>query len=511
MSASTRALRARAPKARATRVRGRVTARLLRGVPTAAWLCALVACLNAVAWSIITPPFEVPDEQSHFAYVEELARLHRLPSSGAQRYASDEQEAIDDVESWRINLQPEQHALASRAQQRKLESDLALEVNNSTPGLGDAGAAATEPPLYYALETIPYELGASGGVLAQLALMRLLSALMAGLAVLFTFLFVREILPSVPRAWTIAGLAVAFGPMLGFIAGGVNPESLLCAVAAALFYCGARAFRRGLTPGLAIAIGALTAAGLLTKLNFIGLVPGVLLALVLVAWRLSRLVGVRRALRTLAPGLALAAAPVCAYALVNALSHHHVLGIVSGTLASKAGHRSLLGEASYIWQLYLPRLPGMHVDFPDISPLRNIWLNGLVGDYGFEDTFFPRWVDNVAVIPVLVLAASCAREVWAHWEALRGRLAELVAYLAMAIGLLGLIGASSYLSFPAEAAAFPEPRYLLPLTPLLAAVLALAARGTGRRWGASAGALIVVLFLAHDIFSQLQVIGRYYG
>jgi 4-amino-4-deoxy-L-arabinose transferase-like glycosyltransferase len=485
--------------------------RVLRRVPTAAWLCALVACLNASAWSIITPPFEVPDEQSHFAYVEELARLHRLPSSGMQRYASDEQEALDDVEAWRINLQPEQHALASRAQQRKLERDLAAAAKVSTPGVGDAGAAANEPPLYYALQTIPYELGASGGVLAQLALMRLLSALMAGVTVLFTFLFVRETLPSVPRAWTVAGLAVAFGPMLGFISGAVNPESMLCAVSAAVFYCAARAFRRGLTPWLAIAIGTLTAAGLLTKLNFIGLVPGVLLVLALAAVRSSRTLGVRRAARALAPALALAAVPVCAYAAINALSHHRALGLVSGVLASSAGHRSLLGEASYIWQLYLPRLPGMRVDFPDISPIRNLWFNGLVGDYGFEDTFFPRWVDNVALIPALTLAALCARELWAHAAALRQRLAELGAYLAMALGLLLLIGASSYLSFPAEAAAFPEPRYLLPLTPLFGAALALAERGSGRRWGASAGALIVVLFFAHDIFSQLQVIGRYYG
>jgi len=485
--------------------------RALRRVPTAAWLCVLVACLNAIAWSIITPPFEVPDEQGHFAYVEELARLHRLPSSGTQEYASDEQTAIDDVESWRINLQPLQHALASRAQQQKLESDMASTAASSSAGVGAAGVAATEPPLYYALQTIPYELGASGGVLYQLALMRLLSALMAGVTVLFTFLFVRELLPSTPRAWTLAGLAVAFGPLLGFISGGVNPESMLCAVSAAVFYCLARGFRRALTPRLALATGALTAAGLLTKLNFVGLVPGVLLGLALLAMRSSRTLGARRAARALVPALALAAAPVCAYAVINMLSNHHTLGIVSGTLASSAGHRSPLGEASYIWQLYLPRLPGMHTDFPDISPTRNLWFNGLVGDYGFEDTFFPRWVDNLAVIPAFAIVTLSLREAYMNRSALRRRLGELGVLLAMAAGLLILIGASSYLSFPAEAAAFPEPRYLLPLTPLFAAVLALAARGAGRRWGASAGALIVVLFIAHDLFSQLQVIARYYG
>jgi 4-amino-4-deoxy-L-arabinose transferase-like glycosyltransferase len=483
----------------------------LAGIPAAAWLCALVACLSAVSWSFITPPFQVPDEQAHFAYVEELARTHRLPSSSTQEYAPDEVTALEDLEAPRVSLQPDQQPIDSHAQQQKLASEVAGAVATSSPGIGAAGAAASEPPLYYALETIPYELGASGGVLDQLTLMRLLSALMAGISTLFVFLFLRETLPSSPRAWTLAGLGVAFLPLLGFISGAVNPDSMLCALSAAIFYCLARAFRRGLTPRLGIAIGTLTALGFLTKLNFLGLAPGILLGLVLLTKRCAQDLGRRAGARTLAPALAIASSPVWAYALINTLSHHKPLGIASSVIAVTASHHSLLGEASYIWQLYLPRLPGMHVDFADISPIRELWFNGLVGQYGFEDTFFPRWVDNLAVIPVIAIAALATRELLAHRPALRSRASELGVYLTMAVGLMILIGASSYLSFPSEAAGFPEPRYLLPLIPLFGATLALATRGAGRRWGASVGALIVVLFIAHDLFSQLQEIARYYG
>jgi len=38
-----------------------------------------------------------------------------------------------------------------------------------------------------------------------------------------------------------------------------------------------------------------------------------------------------------------------------------------------------------------------------------------------------------------------------------------------------------------------------------------AVRGAGRRWMAVTGAAMVVLFLGHDIVSQLQVVARYYG
>jgi 4-amino-4-deoxy-L-arabinose transferase-like glycosyltransferase len=484
----------------------------LSGVPSAAWICALVAFLSAASWAFITPAFQVPDEQAHFAYVEELARTHRLPSSSSEEYASDEVEALLDLEVGQVSLWPQRHTIATKAEQAKLEADLARQVKSSKPGVGDAGVAASQPPLYYIVEAIPYEVGVSGGVLVQLTLMRLLSAVFAAISTLFVFLFLREALPSSPRSWTVGSLSVALFPMLGFISGAVNPDAMLGAVSAAIFYCLARAFLRGLTPRLAIVIGVLTAVGFLTKLNFIGLAPGIVLGLVLLARRSSRTLGTRTAMRALGGALVIAASPVVVYALVNQLSHHHTLGIVSGEapVTTASGH-SIFGEISYIWQLYLPRLPGMHVDFADISPLRNLWFNGLVGEYGFEDTYLPRWADNIGIVAAIALVALCVRELVNRWPAMRRRATELVVYLAIALGLLVLIGAASYATYPAEAAAFPEPRYLLPLLPLFGAVIALATRGAGRRWGPAVGALIVVLFLGHDIFSQLQEIARYYG
>ncbi len=75
-----------------------------------------------------------------------------------------------------------------------------------------------------------------------------------------------------------------------------------------------------------------------------------------------------------------------------------------------------------------------------------------------------------------------------------------------------LIGASLPIStWATKGSAPPSPATWRRCFRLLAAALALAARGAGRRWGPAVGAVIVVLFLAHDIFSQLLVLGRYYG
>jgi Predicted membrane protein (DUF2142) len=476
-------------------------------IPRAAWACALVAFLNAFCWSFLTPPFQVPDEVDHYAYVQQLATTGSLPTSSEESYSAQEQQALQDLRYYDVRESPEGRTIASRAQEARLERDLALPLSQ-TNNHGAAGVAASEPPLYYALQTIPYLVG-GGNLLDRLERMRLSSALLAAVAVLFVFLFLREALPRAPWAWAIGALSVALAPLLGFIGGGVNPDSMLAAVAAALFYCLARGFRRGLSPRLAVALGATIAVGFLTKLNFVGLVPGALLGVGLLAARQAR--GSNRlALRSMAVALAIGASPVVLYVLHNLLAGHPLLGDVSKAVASLQG--SVPHAISYVWQFYLPRLPGMHDYFPAISTTRQIWFDRLIGLYGWLDTVFPGWVYTLALIPACLIAALCARALVLERDALRSRLAELLVYGAMLVGLLVLVGVDSYTnSFKPIGELYAEPRYLLPLAALAGAALALAVRGAGRRWAAAAGALIVVAVLAHDIFSQLLVISRYYG
>jgi Predicted membrane protein (DUF2142) len=486
--------------------------------------CALVAAINAACWSLITPPFQVPDEPDHFAYAQQLAETGRLPRSSGKQFSQEEETALADLRQPEVKERPQNTASFTNGQQLKLQRDLSAPLGR-TDG-GEAGVAASEPPLFYALQTLPYELGAGASLLDRLELMRLLSALMAGLTALFAFLFVREALPGARWAWTVGGLGVAFSPLLGFMSGSVNPDAMLYAVSAALFYCLARAFRRGLSLRSACAIGATIAIGLLTKLNFVGLLPGACLGLILLARRAraqnraapdgDRAIPDTHAYRDrpyvwVACAVALGAAPAVLYAIVNVLSGHPTLGIVSGTAGSVGHHGSIPGEISYIWQLYLPRLPGMPHDFPGFLTIRDIWLDGYIGLYGWLDTVFPGWVYDVALVPTGLIVLGGLRALLAARSTLRERLDELLVYAAIGLGLMVLVGADSYLKFPGIAAEYGQTRYLLPLLSLLGAILALAARGAGRRWGHLAGVSIVVLLFAHDLFSQLQTIARYYG
>jgi hypothetical protein len=479
----------------------------LRRAPAAAWLCVAVACLNAASWSLITPPFEAPDEPEHVGYVKVLAEAGTLPTAGGS-FSVEEEVALRDTHLKTVAEDPEYQPISSPAQNQMLQDDLASHRGPPEAGREHAGVAASQPPLYYALEAIPYTVAHGGTLLDRIAAMRLLSALMAGLTALFTFLFVRELLPGDPWAWTGGGVGVALVPLLGFTSGAVTPDSMLFAASGGTLYCLARGFRRGLARRGALVLGATIAIGLATKLNYVGLAPGALLGLIVLSRRAARTQG-RAAYVSCALALMLALSPAAVYVVAHVASGAPALGIVSRVGSSTPG--SPLAELGYIWQLYLPRLPGMHEDFGGIFTARQIWFDGYVGLYGWLDTTFPGWVYELALIPAALIAGLGLRGLSAGRAVLRGHVAELVVYGAMCVGLLALIGADSYSVFPKLDAEYGQARYLLPLLPLLGVALALAVRGAGRRWAPAVGVAIAMLFLAHDVFSQLQEVARFYG
>lgn len=488
--------------------RWRDTRQLARAIPVAGWVCASVAVLNAACWSVITPPFQVPDEPSHFAYVKQLAEAHTLPSSNSFEFSPEEDRALGALNKGNNLILPPTGTTGSLAQQRKLERELALAAELPREGSKGVGGGLIEPPLYYLAETVPYTIASDGTLLTRLKLMRLFSALFAGITAMFAFLFVRETLPATRAAWVAGGLSVAFAPLLGFMSGAVNSDSLLFATAAALFWSIARAFRRGLTYRRAILIGTITAVGLLSKSGFVGLLPGVLVGLGVLAWRMARS-SRRSAYRAFALGAGIAASAIVLLVIIDLVANKSPVTSTStpGTIASH--HRSFFAAISYVWELFLPRLPGMTPYFPGVFTTREIWFDGFVGQYGWTETAFAGWVYTLAGIFGVAVLVACVRTLVVLRATVRERLTELAVYAIMSVGLLVLIGGASY--FAVEAGAYTEARFLLPLLSLMAAGVALATRVAGRRWEAVLATLVVLAMMADDIFSQLLVISRYYG
>jgi hypothetical protein len=479
----------------------------LRRVPTAAWICAVVALLNAFAWSLMVPPFQGKDEVDHFAYVQDLAENHVLPSNGQENgvYSPQLTQVLGGLRYFTVTHAPQVRAISTLAEQRILTQ--AVHAGGSLRASGEAGIATSEPPLFYALQTVPYELG-HGNILVQLQLMRWLSALFGALTALFAYMFLRELLPRSPWAATVGALCAALQPMFASMSATLNPDALLYTITAGMLFCLARAFRRGLTPRLALALGAFIAAGSVEKLNFVAIAFGALVGLAVLAVREARAKGVR-GLHSPAIVAIVGLSPLMLYAVRNALSSRPAFGFLSSGLVAAP---SQWDEFSYAWEMFLPRLPGMTHYFMGIKTYKDIWFDRSVGLYGWMDTVFPTWVDNLALIPAGAIALLCGRSLLARRDALRAHAPELGVYAVMSVAVLAMLGIESFHGDALQhGPSFVEPRYLVPLLPLLAGVLSMAVLGAGRRWAPVVGAALVVLFLGHDVFSQLQVLARYYG
>ncbi len=492
--------------------------RILAGIgriPRAGRVCFLVAFVNVAIWTVVIPPFQVPDEISHFGYAQYLAQTGKPPPQGpVAQYSPQEQTALNALDFVSVIGHVKQRGILSSIEDRALRQIMA--TNPSPVGEGGVSSVTNQPPLYYALEAIPYWLSPSHDIFTRLELMRLLSALMAACTVLCIYLFLRELLPGSPWTWTVGALVVAFQPTFDFISAGVQGDNLLFLASAATFLMLARAYRRGLDTRRGAAIGLVTVAGVLGKLTFVALVPGIALALLLLGWRAwprER----RQALRGIGVAAAIVVLPVLAYAVLNTTVWHRgglTAGGFAGAATAKlpAGHTVTLNETlDYIWQLYLPRLPFMHHKEFSYFPLTVTWLDGTIGHFGWVDYTFPMWVYTVARYVFIALAVLA----FSTLVRLRGKilpwLGLLGCFAVMAVGLLAAIGYAGIRYRESTGSIFEQARYLFPLLSLYALGIVLAARGVGRRWAPALGAGLVVLAMVHGLFAETLTISRYYG
>jgi 4-amino-4-deoxy-L-arabinose transferase-like glycosyltransferase len=484
--------------------------RLGRRLPRAGWLCLAVALLNGFAWSLISPPFQVPDEISHVAYVQYLAETGKAPHHVAGDYMSEEErQTLESLRFFKVVGQGANRPIWTADEQRALDAVEAAPLDRVSDG--SSSTAVNNPPLFYALQAVPYELASGGSLLDRMFAMRLLSVLLSALTVLCVFLFLRETFPRSPWAWTTGALAVAFQPLFGFISTGVNNDSGLFLASAFLFWMLARSLRQGLTRRRGVAIGLAIGLGLVTKLTFVAFVPAAGLALLALALRGKP--GRRRvAIESLGIAAAVAAVPVIVYLGLNELWDRQVFGALAGTEAVQFDGRagSIREELSYIWQLYLPRLP-FQADMFAGEALRTVWLNGLIGRFGWLDYGFETWVYDLGFGIAIAIAVLAAVGTLRALPTLRARWVEIAVYGLAVAGLAVIIGHPGYSSRIGAPYPFEQARYLLPLLPLYAGVLVLAARAAGSRWAPTVGALLVVLAATHSVFAQLITLARYYG
>jgi hypothetical protein len=441
------------------------------------WLIVAVAILRALVWVVALPPWQGPDEGAHYSYVERIAVEHSIPPLDRSGHDSFSDAIAQSTAS------TDYIGLLTRQQLRLLRRDMTSfpsEPANLSGHSSGTLLTGSYPPEYYLLGAVAYEVPGLHNATARLYAIRIVSALLGGLAALLIFRLLLAV--GVPELFSVLGtLAFVQLPMFTQSSAIANPDILLsvtlAGLAASLLRARVDMTRRRLLfalmwvvlAGLAKPIGGPTALVMVVAL--LGLGPAGS------SWR--RRIGV---------GAALAASLIVSY-VAEAIAASFS---VRGTYTTVSMIRYSL---SYLWQFYLPRLwfmtPGPYSGH-DYLPSWWVWIETSVGRFAWLTVPMSEWWYRLAFWSLLAATVLAA----VGLVRARSRDVRVVAALLTAVlGYVLLLHMAEILLLINNGGLLLQGRYLLPIVPLLLAVLMSGLARLGRLGVATATALVGVTFV----------------
>jgi hypothetical protein len=485
------------------------------------WLFVL-AVLNGAAWSVITPAFQAPDEVDHFAYVQSLAERGAKPSpypaSPAQRWSTAEQDALLGSDMLTNHQLSDSRAPGLPADVTAYHRLVA--VNH--PRTNDGGGLQTTSgygPLYYLAVTPGYLAASGGSVFSQLEAARLVSVIIGALACVFAFLTVREIAPRQVWLAVLAAGLVTFEPMYGFLSGSVNNDIGIDAGAAAVAYLLVRLISRGLDRRVLVGLGLLLGVLPFVKDSAYELYPLALLAMAGALWKARAL---RRGMRV-ATAVSLAAVAACtviAYELAAALDRGltpaapsrgaaQSIATAGGSLSAALHHP--FAYLTYLWEVFLPRLPGMSPHFAVAGlPANTIFTRRGWAAFGWYDVLFPGWVYAVLAAAMLGALGLGILAIWRERRFAARHWTELTLLVAFPVVIVAAFEAVFFTTTDRPLIA-EMGRYVFPALAPLAIVAGGALYGFGRRRVVAAGSVLLVVLLAFSYASQLLTLTAFHS
>jgi 4-amino-4-deoxy-L-arabinose transferase-like glycosyltransferase len=499
-----------------------VTARA-RGLAAAvpkplAWLLIVVATFG-LAWAMIVPPWQSPDAFTHYAYTESLATRLALPGrSGYNELSAGARAGEAAVGAHQLQWSsPEAKpnwdpsvADRSRAGSSRL---------SRSDGAGPTPSSAN-PPLYYVYATVPYLATFGGDALDRLSAIQLWGVALLLATVSAAWLLAGEVFGRRRLLQLLTAAVAGLQPMTAFMSTSVNPDALLITLWTLALWLGARLIHRGANRREITALCGLTAAAILTKESSYALVPPVALALVL-GWRRRADTELERPANVVGRAILLSALPVMAWIVIVRALNRPALTIAPPTASvSRAPGAFVSHFLDYLWQFYLPRLPGQapfHVPtlaalpWPRVmpgGPLWNLWIREGWGVFGWVDVYMTSWVyialaSVTAVVVVLALAIIARFRDRLRWS--------LLAYFGLAVGsLLAVVHVIEFATLRSGQGPFIQGRYLLPVISLFGLAVALVVSRIPARSRGPVSAVLIVGLLSLQVLALATVAKAYY-
>ncbi|MFL7793933.1 MAG: ArnT family glycosyltransferase [Anaerolineae bacterium] len=237
----------------------------------------LIYVIVAVLYGALTPIFETPDSNGHYAYIHELTEGRGFPAHDTP--------SGERVTGY-VAGHPPLYYLLSAAAAFWVKDDVDFmdwAWFNPFHAMGDASATANKNRLIHtSAEDFPWH-----GTPLTMHIARLVSTALGTLAVVAAYGIALEFFPE--RRWLALGVAAftAFNPMFIFTAARVSNDAAVTAFSSLAVWGAVRLAMRGFSwRGLAL-LGAAYGLAALSKLSGVILGPVILLALLFDVWRVG--------------------------------------------------------------------------------------------------------------------------------------------------------------------------------------------------------------------------------
>lgn len=237
--------------------------------------------LTGLAYSLVVPPFETPDELFHYAFARHLAAGNGLPVQAAEKTGPWEQEGSQP---------PLYYSLVALVTAGIDQTGLAdYAVRNPRANMGDPHRPGNKNFMLYSAQSAPLR-----GVNLALHVGRWISLILGALTVIFTYLLARYAFPHDRWSRLLATSLAATIPQFIFISASLSNDSLITFTCAAALVCLAALRSRARSHHLQrrhwIGLGFILGLAALSKLQGLGLLPLTAAAILLnvrlkTAWR----------------------------------------------------------------------------------------------------------------------------------------------------------------------------------------------------------------------------------
>ncbi len=237
--------------------------------------------LTGLAYSLVVPPFETPDELFHYAFARHLAAGNGLPVQAAEKTGPWEQEGSQP---------PLYYSLVALVTAGIDQTGLAdYAVRNPRANMGDPHRPGNKNFMLYSAQSAPLR-----GVNLALHVGRWISLILGALTVIFTYLLARYAFPHDRWSRLLATSLAATIPQFIFISASLSNDSLITFTSAAALVCLAALRSRARSHHLQrrhwIGLGFILGLAALSKLQGLGLLPLTAAAILLnvrlkTAWR----------------------------------------------------------------------------------------------------------------------------------------------------------------------------------------------------------------------------------